>query len=291
MKRFVILIILATLPVVAVADCADCRKELDWQQLERLWKDFAADPGQANAQELIDAFRATDNIVIPPEFSSLGDTISATTPVVLSSIDAEEPWATQLGLRIVKIRTFPQRAELSLALARLATSSPRFFLDQLSTLSRESPCLVDVYSIVQYFGTLQELRDRADPKVEDVKARIDALASVRDPTLAQARDSCIGLLELQRDGLLNSKYPRALKRVFPDLAQMKVPPTDPSLVVAEVTIGVDGRAKTARILRHGDPNVEARLLDALRQWVFEPMIVEGQAKEFSYVLTVRPHNQ
>ena len=68
------------------------------------------------------------------------------------------------------------------------------------------------------------------------------------------------------------KEPTLLKRVDPVYPAGTVPA---GVTIAEVVIGVDGRVTEARILRSPGTVVDAAAIAALRQWVFQPTLLNG----------------
>ena len=49
--------------------------------------------------------------------------------------------------------------------------------------------------------------------------------------------------------------------------------------------------KSVEILRGDDPNINKVIIDAMSRIVFEPKIENGNAVEFEYIVTVRPHHR
>ena len=58
------------------------------------------------------------------------------------------------------------------------------------------------------------------------------------------------------------------------------------IVIIEVTIDVDGTVKDARLLR-SIPMLDAAALDAVRQWRFEPTVIDGRALPVIMTVTVQ----
>jgi TonB family protein len=57
------------------------------------------------------------------------------------------------------------------------------------------------------------------------------------------------------------------------------------VVIAEVWVGVDGTVKNARVLR-SVPALDQAALDAVLQWEYEPVLVNGAATDVVMVVTV-----
>jgi len=71
-----------------------------------------------------------------------------------------------------------------------------------------------------------------------------------------------------------------VKPVYPDLA---VVARVRALVILEAQVGTDGHVKSVRMLR-GQPLFDEAALAAVRQWVYQPLLLNGEPTEF--VLTV-----
>jgi TonB family protein len=57
-------------------------------------------------------------------------------------------------------------------------------------------------------------------------------------------------------------------------------------VVVEATLGVDGKVKEAKVVR-SVAALDQAALDAVKQWVYEPVIIEGKPKTVKFTVTVR----
>jgi protein TonB len=81
------------------------------------------------------------------------------------------------------------------------------------------------------------------------------------------------------------KEPKKIKHVppvYPPIAQSaKVQ----GIVILEATIGRDGKVKDAKILR-SQALLDQAALDAVRQWVFTPTLLNGQPVEVLMTVTV-----
>lgn len=82
------------------------------------------------------------------------------------------------------------------------------------------------------------------------------------------------------------KQPRLIKRVdpvYPDIARES---RVEGIVVIEARTDVYGRVAGLRLLR-SVPLLDEAALDAVRQWVYEPMIVNGRPRGVIFTVTVR----
>ena len=288
MRLVTSLVFLLLTPSIAAGEC-QCPPQVDWAAVESAWRAFVEAGDPISATELMWEFQASEVIVVPPGHQWLLDAIISKQDVLLSAIDDQQSWAVQLALRITRIRGYPDTAAVLHRLGRLATDHPQTFLRELAKFNDENPCALGFCGVVQYFGTAEEIRDHASPRLEDVTERLEALSSVDGAELAQARDSCVGLLQVQAEHIRDSPFPRTLRQVEFDLSTFRGRAVSSTLVVAEATVGVDGKVRSVKILRSADAEIDQAVSDTLRQWLFDPMIENGKAVEFEYVVTVRFH--
>jgi protein TonB len=79
------------------------------------------------------------------------------------------------------------------------------------------------------------------------------------------------------------KQVRRVDPVYPELARAgRVQGT----VVIEAHVGIDGAVKEARVLR-GVILLDDAALEAVRQWRYQPLLLNGQQTEFVLTVTVR----
>jgi protein TonB len=72
----------------------------------------------------------------------------------------------------------------------------------------------------------------------------------------------------------NIKAPTKTKDVRPIYPQIAQSARVQGVVIIEATIGADGRVKDARVLR-SIPLLDQAALDAVKQWVFTPTLLNG----------------
>ncbi len=80
--------------------------------------------------------------------------------------------------------------------------------------------------------------------------------------------------------------PKLIKRVDPVYPVIARQARVEGLVILEARTGLDGRVKNVRVLR-SVPLLDKAAIDAVRQWIYEPMIIDGQPKEAIFTTTVR----
>ena len=287
MRIFAAVATLVLFPVVVLGGCSDCPPMTDWAVVEELWWILVDDPSEDVGSLILEAFSVGSEI--PADRSTLIQAVTESEGPLVAAIAEKQSWAIQLGLRLATARDLPFRAELQLALGDVATSDPEIVLRELDMTYDATTCGGFFHGFVQCFGTVQEVRDGATPLLKDVEARIEALSSVEDPGLIEVRDWCVGLLEVQAGHIRDSTLPRMLRRVNIDLSSFYDRPPENLFVAAEATIGTDGKVAAVRILRGIDEEVNEVVSEALTQLVFEPKIEKGEAVEFKYIMTVRPH--
>lgn len=257
--------------------------------VEELWWILAEDPNEDAGLLVLDAFPAGARF--PKDRETLQRAITESAPGLLRSIEEKQEWAVQLGVRLSWIHGLSIRPELQLALGKLTTTDPALVLRQVDAAYDSRVCGGFFHGFVQYFGPLQEITDGASPRLENVEARIAALSGVEDSELIEVRDWCLGLLEVQAEGIRESPFPRMLKNLKLDLASIEPTRTFRGIIVVRATVGTDGRVKSVEILRGSDADVNEIIIDAMSRIAFEPKIENGEAVEFEYIVMVRPHHR
>jgi protein TonB len=79
--------------------------------------------------------------------------------------------------------------------------------------------------------------------------------------------------------------PRLVRRVEPDYPEVARLARVEGVVILEATTDVLGRVKDVKILR-SVPLLDPAALDAVRQWLYEPMIVNGRPREVAFTVTL-----
>jgi TonB family protein len=79
------------------------------------------------------------------------------------------------------------------------------------------------------------------------------------------------------------KLIRKTEPVYPEIArQAKVD----GVVILEVATDIEGRVQNVKVLR-SIPLLDQAAVDAVRQWVYEPMIIDGKPRPIVFTVTVR----
>lgn len=79
------------------------------------------------------------------------------------------------------------------------------------------------------------------------------------------------------------KLVRQVEPVYPEIArQAKVD----GIVILEVMTDIYGRVQNVKILR-SIPLLDQAAVDAVRQWIYEPLIIEGEPRPVTFTVTVR----
>jgi TonB family protein len=76
---------------------------------------------------------------------------------------------------------------------------------------------------------------------------------------------------------------KVVKAVYPEIARQAAVE---GVVIVEARTDVDGRVKDVRVLR-SVPLLNQAAIDAVRQWVYEPMVIDGTPREVVFTVTVR----
>jgi protein TonB len=79
--------------------------------------------------------------------------------------------------------------------------------------------------------------------------------------------------------------PALVKRVPPVYPPIAVNAQVQGTVILEATVGRDGRVEDVAVLR-SVPLLDKAAIDAVRQWVYAPLMLNGQAERFILTVTV-----
>lgn len=82
------------------------------------------------------------------------------------------------------------------------------------------------------------------------------------------------------------KAPRLVRRVEPDYPELAQKARIEGVVVLEATTDVYGRVTGVRVLR-SIPLLDEAAVAAVRQWVYEPLMINGRPRPVTFTVTVR----
>jgi len=82
------------------------------------------------------------------------------------------------------------------------------------------------------------------------------------------------------------KPPKLVRRIEPDYPEIARQARVEGVVILEATTDVFGRVTGVRMLR-SLPLLDAAAVDAVRQWVYEPMVINGRPRPVTFTVTVR----
>ena len=84
----------------------------------------------------------------------------------------------------------------------------------------------------------------------------------------------------------NIRPPRLVRRVEPLYPEIARQARVEGVVILEATTDVYGRVAGVRVLR-SLPLLDAAAVDAVRQWIYEPLVVNGRPRPVTFTVTVR----
>ena len=82
------------------------------------------------------------------------------------------------------------------------------------------------------------------------------------------------------------KPPRLVRRIEPGYPELAREAHVEGVVILEATTDIYGRVVSVRVLR-GHALLDAAAVDAVRQWVYEPLLVNGRPRPVTFTVTVR----
>jgi protein TonB len=80
--------------------------------------------------------------------------------------------------------------------------------------------------------------------------------------------------------------PRLVRRVEPGYPDIAREARVEGVVILEATTDIYGRVAAVRVLR-SIPLLDEAAVDAVRQWVYEPLLVNGRPRPVTFTVTVR----
>ena len=81
------------------------------------------------------------------------------------------------------------------------------------------------------------------------------------------------------------RTPKLLLRVTPEYPPIALQARTTAVLVIEAVVGADGRVQTAKVLR-GQPLFDQAALDAVKQWRYQPLLLNGVPTPFVVSFTV-----
>jgi protein TonB len=80
--------------------------------------------------------------------------------------------------------------------------------------------------------------------------------------------------------------PKLLLRINPAYPPLAAQARVQGVVILEAIVGIDGRVKSAHVLR-GQPLFDAAAIEAVRRWRYAPLLLNGVPTEFILTVTVQ----
>jgi protein TonB len=96
----------------------------------------------------------------------------------------------------------------------------------------------------------------------------------------------VGEVEAPVRAIGDIKPPKLVKEVAPIYPEIARQARMEGVVIIEATTDVYGRVIGWRVLR-SIPMLDQAAIDAVRQWVYEPMIINGRPRGVIFTVTVR----
>jgi protein TonB len=96
----------------------------------------------------------------------------------------------------------------------------------------------------------------------------------------------IGVLEAPVRAIGEIRTPKLIKRVEPVYPEIARQARVEGIVILEAATDMYGRVQTVKVLR-SIPLLDQAAMDAVRQWIYEPMIINGRPRGVIFTVTVR----
>jgi len=81
------------------------------------------------------------------------------------------------------------------------------------------------------------------------------------------------------------KAPRCIKRVEPIYPEIARQARVEGIVILEATTDIYGRVQSVKVLR-SVPLLDQAAIDAVRQWLYEPLVINGKPRGVIFTVTV-----
>jgi periplasmic protein TonB len=98
--------------------------------------------------------------------------------------------------------------------------------------------------------------------------------------------SLVGEVEAPVRAVGEVRPPKLVRRIEPDYPEIARQARVEGIVVLEATTDAYGRVMDVRVLR-SIPLLDQAAVDAVRQWVYEPLIINGRPRPVTFTVTVR----
>ena len=96
----------------------------------------------------------------------------------------------------------------------------------------------------------------------------------------------VGYMDAPVRAIGDVKPPKLIKQVDPVYPEIARQAQVEGVVIAEATTDVYGRVVEVKVLR-SIPLLDQAAVDALKQWVYEPMVVDGKPRPVTFTVTVK----
>jgi protein TonB len=104
--------------------------------------------------------------------------------------------------------------------------------------------------------------------------------------LGEALYGLIGDVETPVLAVGEARAPRLVRRIEPDYPEIAQKARIEGIVILEAATDVYGRVTSVRVLR-SIPLLDDAAVTAVRQWVYEPLMVNGRPRPVTFMVTVR----
>jgi len=96
----------------------------------------------------------------------------------------------------------------------------------------------------------------------------------------------VGEIEAPVRAIGEIKPPRLVKQVDPTYPEIARQARVEGIVILEAQTDIYGRVQNIKVLR-SIPLLDQAAIDAVRQWVYEPMVINGRPRGVIFTVTVR----
>ena len=146
---------------------------------------------------------------------------------------------------------------------------------------------VILVAIAIWFIFVPMLNQPTPPPVPTPAVAVPQPAAQPPPPPKKAKEGITGKLdEAPIRAIGDIKPPTLIKQVEPKYPEIARQARVEGIVILEATTDVHGQVVNAKVLR-SIPLLDQAAMDAVRQWIYEPKIINGKARSIIFTVTVR----
>ena len=292
MKQFlsVIIVILTVVYASAIAEpSSGAVEKIEWEKIRSLWLEVKQDPCQKNLIEFYESLpdfdlteQEQDNLE-----TDVPKLLQSDFQIITNQLNQDSVVAFQIALRYLHFAHAGFWYRIQDTLSGSIADRPLIFLEAAKeTRSEFVKASDDPVALVGFIGSTTDTSEAGCHKIYNQRRK--ALQKIQEPNLLGIRDECIDMLDRSLKPMDMSEVPTVTKRVKVDLSFLEGEKIQRFMYLAEVYVTATGAIKEIKIIKGGDPEIEAAFIDSLHLWEFEPAMKNGNPIESKLTVSLWP---